>query len=97
MARVKYACDLDKSVLINNFEKRGWVSVSPDEEWNFYWCEIFSSLLNIHRKRGSVCGGTEWRNETAGLGSGFCPNRIKSGTKRLCGIELSNHVVALYI
>jgi len=40
MARVKYACDLDKSVLVNNFEKRGWVSVLPDEEWNFYWCEI---------------------------------------------------------
>ena len=52
MARVKYACDLDKSVLVNNFEKRGWVSVLPDEEWNFYWCEIryrtgatFSKLL----------------------------------------------------
>ena len=33
----KYACDLDKSVLINNFEKRGWIAVSPDEDWNFYW------------------------------------------------------------
>jgi len=45
MARVKYACDLDKSVLINNFEKRGWVSVSPDEDWNFYWCDVFDSIL----------------------------------------------------
>jgi len=44
MARVKYACDLDKSVLVNNFEKRGWVSVSPDEEWNFYWCEIWQNF-----------------------------------------------------
>ena len=37
MSRLKYACDLDKSVLINNFEKRGWIPVSPDEDWNFYW------------------------------------------------------------
>ena len=37
MARLKYACDMDKSVLINNFEKRGWTSVSPEEDWNFYW------------------------------------------------------------
>jgi len=44
MARVKYACDLDKSVLINNFEKRGWVSVSPDEDWNFYWCDISQNI-----------------------------------------------------
>jgi len=44
MARVKYACDLDKSVLINNFEKRGWVSVSPDEDWNFYWCEVWRNF-----------------------------------------------------
>jgi tubulin polyglutamylase TTLL1 len=42
MAALKYACDLDKSVLINNFEKRGWVSVSPDEEWNFYWATVRS-------------------------------------------------------
>ena len=38
MSRLKYACDLDKSVLVNNFEKRGWIPVSADEDWNFYWC-----------------------------------------------------------
>lgn len=38
--RVKFACDLDKSVLVNNFEKRGWVPVSPDDDWNFYWGTI---------------------------------------------------------
>lgn len=42
MARLKYACDLDKSVLINNFEKRGWISVSADEDWNFYWATVQS-------------------------------------------------------
>ena len=35
--RLKYCCDLDKDVLSSNFEKRGWMSVSQDEEWNFYW------------------------------------------------------------
>ena len=36
-AKLKYACDLDKSVLLNNFDRRGWQAVSPDEDWNFYW------------------------------------------------------------
>ena len=35
--RIRYACDTDKSVLVNNFDKRGWVSVSSDDDWNFYW------------------------------------------------------------
>ena len=35
--RLKYAHDFDKSVLQNNFEKRGWVQVGTDEDWNFYW------------------------------------------------------------
>lgn len=37
MARLKYASDMDKSVLLNNFETRGWVPVGPDDDWNFYW------------------------------------------------------------
>ena len=36
-SRLKYSCDFDKSVLINNFEKRGWTPVNRDEDWNFYW------------------------------------------------------------
>ncbi len=35
--RVAYCVDIDKSVIIGNFEKRGWVGVSPDDEWHFYW------------------------------------------------------------
>ena len=37
MARLKYATDFDKSVLLNNFDTRGWVQVSSDDDWNFYW------------------------------------------------------------
>lgn len=40
MAKLRYACDLDKSVLINNFENRGWSNVAPDEDWNFYWATV---------------------------------------------------------
>jgi hypothetical protein len=36
-ARVAYCVDIDKSVIIGNFEKRGWVSVGPDDDWHFYW------------------------------------------------------------
>ena len=36
-ARVAYCVDMDKSVIISNFEKRGWVSVNPEDDWQFYW------------------------------------------------------------
>lgn len=45
-ARLKYACDLDKSVLINNFEKRGWVPVGPEDDWSFYWATV-QTVRNI--------------------------------------------------
>ncbi|KAL1122620.1 hypothetical protein AAG570_002947 [Ranatra chinensis] len=35
--RITFCTDLEKSVLVNNFEKRGWIHVNPEEEWNFYW------------------------------------------------------------
>lgn len=35
--KISYCTDMDKSVLINNFEKRNWQSVSTDDDWNFYW------------------------------------------------------------
>lgn len=35
--KVYFCTDLDKSVLINNFEKRGWLQVGANDDWNFYW------------------------------------------------------------
>ncbi|XP_071447577.1 polyglutamylase complex subunit TTLL1-like [Hetaerina americana] len=35
--KVVFCSDLDKSVLVSNFEKRGWLQVGPEEDWNFYW------------------------------------------------------------
>ena len=37
MAQVAYCSDMDKSVIIANMEKRGWVAVGPEDEWQFYW------------------------------------------------------------
>uniref|UniRef100_A0A1B0A3F9 Tubulin--tyrosine ligase-like protein 9 n=1 Tax=Glossina pallidipes TaxID=7398 RepID=A0A1B0A3F9_GLOPL len=40
--RVSFCTDLDKSVLVNNFEKRGWSQVGSDDDWNFYWACVQS-------------------------------------------------------
>jgi tubulin polyglutamylase TTLL1 len=42
--RVKWLSDLDKFVLVSNFEKRGWIKgSSEDGDWNFYWCSIYTA------------------------------------------------------
>ncbi|RXM30173.1 putative tubulin polyglutamylase TTLL1 [Acipenser ruthenus] len=38
--KVKWMTDIEKSVLVNNFEKRGWIQVSESEDWNFYWMSV---------------------------------------------------------
>lgn len=40
MCEITYCCDIDKSVLISNFEKRGWLPVGPEEDWNVYWASV---------------------------------------------------------
>lgn len=37
---VTYCTDFNASVILNNFEKRGWVQVGPDDDWNFYWSNV---------------------------------------------------------
>ncbi|XP_065841067.1 polyglutamylase complex subunit TTLL1-like [Oscarella lobularis] len=44
-AKIRYAVDTEKSVLIDNFERRGWVRYSDQEDsgsgsWNFYWASV---------------------------------------------------------
>ena len=34
---IKYASDTDRTVLVSNFEKRKWIHVGPEDDWNFYW------------------------------------------------------------
>ncbi|CAG02439.1 unnamed protein product [Tetraodon nigroviridis] len=45
-AKVKWVTDIEKSVLINNFEKREWVQVTENEDWNFYWMSI-QTIRNV--------------------------------------------------
>lgn len=47
--KVTYCTDVDRSVVLSNFEKRGWVHVGPDDDWNFYWAGIQTcrSLFSI--------------------------------------------------
>ena len=41
MTNVKVATDFEKSVLLNNFERRGWSLTSVEEnDWNFYWANV---------------------------------------------------------
>uniref|UniRef100_A0A8C5TGI4 Uncharacterized protein n=1 Tax=Malurus cyaneus samueli TaxID=2593467 RepID=A0A8C5TGI4_9PASS len=45
--KVKWVTDIEKSVLINNFEKRGWIQVAENEDWNFYCFQVSSCLNSI--------------------------------------------------
>ena len=42
--KVKWVTDIEKSVLINNFEKRGWTQVTESEDWNFYWQAVIGAM-----------------------------------------------------
>ncbi|XP_053097711.1 probable tubulin polyglutamylase TTLL1 isoform X1 [Pangasianodon hypophthalmus] len=44
--KVKWVTDIEKSVLVNNFEKRGWIQVTDTEDWNFYWMSI-QTIRNV--------------------------------------------------
>uniref|UniRef100_A0A673MCB4 Tubulin tyrosine ligase-like family, member 1 n=1 Tax=Sinocyclocheilus rhinocerous TaxID=307959 RepID=A0A673MCB4_9TELE len=44
--KVKWVTDIEKSVLINNFEKRGWIQVTDSDDWNFYWMSI-QTIRNV--------------------------------------------------
>uniref|UniRef100_A0A669Q839 Tubulin tyrosine ligase like 1 n=1 Tax=Phasianus colchicus TaxID=9054 RepID=A0A669Q839_PHACC len=44
--KVKWVTDIEKSVLINNFEKRGWIQVAENEDWNFYWMSV-QTIRNV--------------------------------------------------
>ena len=46
---VRYLTDFDKSVITNNFDKRGWVACDVDDDWNFYWASVHTvrSIFNV--------------------------------------------------
>ncbi|XP_043268956.1 probable tubulin polyglutamylase TTLL1 isoform X2 [Venturia canescens] len=44
--KVTFCTDMEKSVIVYNFEKRGWSQVGPEDDWNFYWA-VTQSCRNI--------------------------------------------------
>lgn len=56
--KVKWVTDIEKSVLVNNFEKRGWIQVTDTEDWNFYWQAssffFFNQYISIYTFKGKV-------------------------------------------
>lgn len=47
--RVTFCTDLDKSVVVYNCEKRGWIQVGPVDDWNVYWAgtQTCRSLFSV--------------------------------------------------
>ena len=53
-----YCVDMDKSVIIGNMEKRGWVPVGPDDDWQVYWASTQtcrSARHIIYSPGGKIC------------------------------------------
>lgn len=51
--RVRYKTDLEKSVLLQNFERRGWMRVGPDDsDWNFFWASVYTVRQIFHPESG---------------------------------------------
>ena len=35
--KLRWRTDLDKQVLIQSFERRGWQKATSDDDWNIFW------------------------------------------------------------
>ena len=40
---VRCRTDFEKSVIVANFEKRGWVPATNEQDWNIYWASVVRS------------------------------------------------------
>lgn len=51
--KMKWVSDIDRTVLVSNFERLGWVRGSTEgregDDWNLYWCTVYStrSIFNL--------------------------------------------------
>ncbi|XP_058789188.1 polyglutamylase complex subunit TTLL1 isoform X1 [Phymastichus coffea] len=45
--KVTFCTDMEKSVIVHNLEKRGWLQVGPEDDWNFYCRAVTQSCRNI--------------------------------------------------
>ena len=39
-ATTRFKTDTNKSAVVSNFERRGWLRASGDDDWNIYWATV---------------------------------------------------------
>eukprot|EP00933_Yihiella_yeosuensis_P071269 TRINITY_DN79470_c0_g1_i1.p1 TRINITY_DN79470_c0_g1~~TRINITY_DN79470_c0_g1_i1.p1 ORF type:complete len:150 (-),score=24.18 TRINITY_DN79470_c0_g1_i1:14-463(-) len=39
-SNIVYRTDFDKYVVVSNFERRGWLRSSNNQDWNIYWASV---------------------------------------------------------
>lgn len=61
--KVKWLADNEKSVLVNNFEKRGWIrATSEEEDWNFFWTSVQTTRCIFNLDSGYRLGDDQLIN-----------------------------------
>jgi len=61
-AAIKWRVDHEKSVLITNFERRGWQRAQEDGEWNIYWASPHSIKQMFSPENGVRLGDNQLVN-----------------------------------
>lgn len=79
--KINYCTDLEKSVLVNNFEKRHWTAVNAEDDWNFFWAG-----MNTCRSIFSVDNGYRMNDNQYGI----CSSLLASSKCKTFGITLSS-------
>ena len=66
--RMKWKSDFDKQVILQNFEKRGWVRCSGEgrrptphsaDDWNIYWANVDTVHRIFNAQTGHRLGETQ--------------------------------------
>ena len=60
--KLKWKSDFDKQVIIQNFEKRGWIRCVGDDDWNVYWANVWTVKQIFNPETGHRLGETQLLN-----------------------------------
>ena len=59
--RLRWKADLEKNVLVSNFERRGWVK-TEGEDWNVYWANVYNVKQIFNPENGMRLGDEQLVN-----------------------------------